>query len=242
MLKVLTTGASLPKGTMPDSRERFGAALKAARERKGISLSQIAGSTKINTSLLENLENGDLSRWPPGLFRRSYLRDYANAVGLPVESTTAEFLELFTDEEPEGGDAPLAAAPAQAPPPAAIAPSDPEGVTSRRILAAAIDAGAVLAISLCSARVAGANMWATSAVVALGYYSLGTAWFGISLGERWVTDWRTRSSSESSSESQCRPAPREGHPAPHATDKPPARRRKRRRAARSHVVHMRIVH
>ena len=44
------------------------------------------------------LERGDLKRWPKGLFRRSFFRDYVRMIGLPVAETTDEFVRLFPDD------------------------------------------------------------------------------------------------------------------------------------------------
>jgi cytoskeleton protein RodZ len=73
--------------------------VKAARERRGITLAAIAQTTKVTASLFEAFERGDLSRWPKGIYRRSYVRDYATAIGLPPEPTVREFLKYFPDEE-----------------------------------------------------------------------------------------------------------------------------------------------
>jgi transcriptional regulator with XRE-family HTH domain len=75
----------------------FGARLRTARERKGIGLDAIAQNTKINAALFDALERGDTSRWPSGIFRRAFLRAYANAIGLDPEATLKEFLEVFPD-------------------------------------------------------------------------------------------------------------------------------------------------
>jgi transcriptional regulator with XRE-family HTH domain len=75
----------------------FGTRLQSQREQKGISLSDISRKTKIKLSLLESLERGDLSYWPHGLFGRSYMRDYAQAIGADVEPLLREFLELHPD-------------------------------------------------------------------------------------------------------------------------------------------------
>lgn len=83
---------------MSDARESFCARLKAAREEKGVSLAEIASTTKVNVELFRGLENNNLSYWPKGLYRRSYLRDYLRCAGLPVESTVAEFVRLFPDD------------------------------------------------------------------------------------------------------------------------------------------------
>ena len=65
------------------SRQEFCLALKAARERAGITLAEIADKTKIPASLFAALERNDLRRWPKGLFRRSFFRDYARMIGVP---------------------------------------------------------------------------------------------------------------------------------------------------------------
>src|SRR5689334_17188203 len=78
----------------------FGARLRQQREERGIPLSVIAGQTKIKVSLLEGLERDDLSHWPPGIFRRAYLRSYATAVGLNADTIVNEFLAIYP-ERPE---------------------------------------------------------------------------------------------------------------------------------------------
>lgn len=82
------------------TREAFGPTLRAARERKGLSLQAIADSTKINPALLAALERNDVSRWPKGIFRRAFLRAHAAAIGLPPEPIVAEFLRLFPEDSP----------------------------------------------------------------------------------------------------------------------------------------------
>ena len=76
---------------MPDS---FGARLRQQRERQQIALSSIAEQTKIKVSLLEELERDDLSHWPVGMFRRSFIRGYAQAIGLDPAPVLVEFLAL----------------------------------------------------------------------------------------------------------------------------------------------------
>src|SRR5207247_10509654 len=60
----------------------FGNRLRLERERRRISLASIAANTKIGLTLLQGLERDDVSRWPSGIFRRSFIRAYAEAVGL----------------------------------------------------------------------------------------------------------------------------------------------------------------
>jgi hypothetical protein len=83
----------------PDGRRSFCARLKSERERRGTSLAAIAASTKIKASLLDALERGDLSRWPKGLYRRAFFKEYISAIGLPLEPTLSDFTDLFSDSE-----------------------------------------------------------------------------------------------------------------------------------------------
>lgn len=77
--------------------ENFGARLRQRRVEQGISLSAIAQQTKIKLSLLEGLERDDVSRWPSGIFRRAYIRTYAQAIGLDPDVIFREFLEVHPE-------------------------------------------------------------------------------------------------------------------------------------------------
>ena len=90
-----TPGTFLPRPSLTDTS--FGARLRHERERRRISLASIAANTKIATPLLEGLERGDISRWPGGIYRRSFMKAYAAAIGLDPVEATREFLEHFPD-------------------------------------------------------------------------------------------------------------------------------------------------
>jgi hypothetical protein len=75
----------------------FGAWLRLQRERQQVPLATIADRTKIKLALLEGLERDDVSHWPAGIFRRSYIRAYAQAVGLEPDSVVREFLNRYPD-------------------------------------------------------------------------------------------------------------------------------------------------
>jgi transcriptional regulator with XRE-family HTH domain len=77
--------------------EGFGARLRRQREEQGIALPTIAGHTKIKQSLLEALERDDVSQWPSGIFRRAYVRSYAQAIGLDPDAIAAEFVRVHPD-------------------------------------------------------------------------------------------------------------------------------------------------
>ena len=75
----------------------FGARLRSQRELQHVELAAIAEDTKINVALLEGLERDDLSRWPGGLFRRAYIRTYAQKIGLDPEKVLREFVACYPD-------------------------------------------------------------------------------------------------------------------------------------------------
>ena len=69
-----------------------GARLREAREKRGVSLRQIATSTRISVMSLEALERSDLSRLPGGIFTRAFIRAYAQEVGLDPDRTIQDFI------------------------------------------------------------------------------------------------------------------------------------------------------
>ncbi|HWW83705.1 MAG TPA: helix-turn-helix domain-containing protein [Vicinamibacterales bacterium] len=70
-----------------------GTKLHDARERVGISLRQIADTTKLSVTTLMALERNEFSRLPGGVFARGYVRSFATEVGLDPEAIVAEFVE-----------------------------------------------------------------------------------------------------------------------------------------------------
>lgn len=189
---------------LEDRRAAFCARLKAARERKGVSLEEIAAPTKISRSMLKGLEDNDLSRWPQGLYRRSYLRDYLRAIDLLEESIVTEFVRLFPDEQSVPAVDPKNS---ERDEPCALSMTLDEDSAARfararkRGPAALIDIVVVLIVSGAAWWTMKADIWASGALVALSYYSIGTVIFGHSLGSRVFenSSWRKRKTSPSTS-------------------------------------------
>src|SRR5688572_4395400 len=77
--------------------QTFGARLRSQREQQQVELAAIAEETKISVALLDGLERDDLSRWPGGLFRRAYVRTYAQKIGLNPDQVLQEFLAAYPD-------------------------------------------------------------------------------------------------------------------------------------------------
>src|SRR3954468_9630725 len=96
--------------------DSFGARLRRERERRNIDVADVAARTKVKACLFEALERDDVSQWPAGLFRRSFIRGYAEAIGLDPKATLLEFLETFPDpaDSPAARPQPTAAAAAVA--------------------------------------------------------------------------------------------------------------------------------
>jgi cytoskeletal protein RodZ len=90
---------------MPGDRSGgdFGAKLREARERRGISIRQISNATKISVAVLEALERNDISRLPGGIFGRAFVRSYAAEVGLDPEATLQDFIARFPNETVTAG-------------------------------------------------------------------------------------------------------------------------------------------
>jgi len=77
--------------------DSFGARLRYERERRQIGLKSVAEGTKIGVGLLEGLERDDVSRWPSGIFRKSFVRAYAAAIGVDPDAVVREFVERYPD-------------------------------------------------------------------------------------------------------------------------------------------------
>ena len=82
-----------------NSNHGLGPLLRAHRERQGLTLEALAESIKVKRSLLNDLERNDVSRWPPGIFGRALVREYAKSIGLPADDMVRQFLELLSPEE-----------------------------------------------------------------------------------------------------------------------------------------------
>lgn len=105
---------------MIDERTDIGSRLRAAREARGVSLRQIADSTKLAVSTLEALERGQVGRLPGGIYRRAIVRAFAQEIGLDPEETLQGFLAQYPDDLP-----PPAAGRLSDPPEVAVVPRQP---------------------------------------------------------------------------------------------------------------------
>ena len=74
---------------------RFGEELREQRERRGISLSDVAVATRVSLRYLSALEESRFAELPGGVFSKGIVRSYANCCGLDAEGTLQKFLEAM---------------------------------------------------------------------------------------------------------------------------------------------------
>jgi transcriptional regulator with XRE-family HTH domain len=194
-------------------RDTFGPRLRRERERRGISLETIAVVTKVGVELWDGLERNDFGRWPSGIFARAFVRDYARAVGLDAEEVVDEFCRLFPVGDRRAtriikAQAELIGHDAAALDEASLLPPQGDRRSSAadrrdatrlrwirrapRLGAAAVDLACTLSLATVASMLTGAGFWASFGVVALVYYSAGTAAIGASPGTLAVEQLRHR--------------------------------------------------
>jgi transcriptional regulator with XRE-family HTH domain len=175
-----------------NERRAFGERLRRQREKQHITLDQIAASTKVAASLFAGLEKGDCSRWPGGMYNRSFIRGYASAVRLDPDDVAAEFAEYYS-APPDAADLPARGRPKE---PAAAATAfalrlklevDPEELRRRAARRAILAVADVLAIALVAGMVAlasGIAYWSALAIFSITYQVAVRLLSGVSPAER----------------------------------------------------------
>jgi transcriptional regulator with XRE-family HTH domain len=194
-------------------RDTFGPRLRAERERRGISLDTIAAVTNVSADLWDGLERNDVSRWPSGIFARSFVRDYARAIGLDETEVVNDFCRLFPNgdrrarrlieahariighqpkvDDQVGGLPPEGDRRAAATPP-------PEPAKAVRLLlaprtvATVLDTAGVLAMAGGASYVLRTGFYETAGVLAILYYGVATMTLGSSAGTLVVAALRQR--------------------------------------------------
>ena len=73
-----------------------GAALRAARDAAGLSVPEVAQRLKLTVRLVEAIEANDRKRFPPAVYLRGFVRNYAKLLGLEAEP----LVEAYAMERP----------------------------------------------------------------------------------------------------------------------------------------------
>lgn len=89
----------------------FGESLRRERELRGVSLQDIAASTKIGVRMLKAIEEDRLDKLPQGLFVRGFVREYARSLALDEQKVMTDLsfhlsppgVEGFESERKAGG-------------------------------------------------------------------------------------------------------------------------------------------
>jgi transcriptional regulator with XRE-family HTH domain len=155
------------------SNHGFGPLLRAHRERRGITLDALAESIKVNASLLAKLERNDVTRWPPGIYGRALVREYAKSIGLPADDVVRQFLELLSppaerrDVQLSGQDVGGADATVDLRLTFADASAHTRARTEHRLVGAGGELTFVLVTGCLVALATGLQVWTAIAIVAL---------------------------------------------------------------------------
>lgn len=177
---------------MINERRAFGERLRRHREKQHVTLEQIAASTKVAASLFAGLEQGDCSRWPGGMYSRSFMRGYAAAVRLDPDDISAEFTEYY-NAPPEPVSPATSATPTRHLPPGApfalrlkleVDPVELRRRAARRAILAVADILAVAAVAGIVALAAGISYWSALAIFSIVYQVSVRLLSGVSPAER----------------------------------------------------------
>ena len=76
----------------------IGEKLRKAREAKGLSISEIEKTTKIQSRYLEAIENNEFDKLPGDFYVRAFIRQYAQIVGLDGKELLNEYSEAPVNE------------------------------------------------------------------------------------------------------------------------------------------------
>lgn len=79
----------------------IGSSLREARSRAGLELAEVEAATMIRARYLDALETERFELLPAGPYRGSFLREYAEFLGLDGDLFTAEYQLRFAAPEPE---------------------------------------------------------------------------------------------------------------------------------------------
>lgn len=96
--KTTVLHSAMGKAFVADARAGPAAWLREAREDKGLTLDDLARTTKISVGILMALEAGDMRKLPATVFVRGFVKAYAKEVGLDPDETTDLYLAQLAPE------------------------------------------------------------------------------------------------------------------------------------------------
>lgn len=81
--------------------KEIGSLLKEAREKKNLSIQDVAQAIKINSKTLQAIEDGDSENLPAKPFLRGFVQSYARYLELNVDEVMKKFLEIAGTTKPK---------------------------------------------------------------------------------------------------------------------------------------------
>src|SRR5688572_16570198 len=79
--------------------ETLGENLRAAREERGVSISEVAEQTRIAPMYIECIENDNYKPLPGGIFNKGFVKSYARFIGYDEQQALQEYNRLVTEAE-----------------------------------------------------------------------------------------------------------------------------------------------
>lgn len=76
----------------------LGERLRAEREKRGLTIEELARRTRIHARFFEAIERDEASSLPSGFFYRSFVRQYARMLGLPEDAYQGEIERSLAEE------------------------------------------------------------------------------------------------------------------------------------------------
>ena len=75
----------------------LGEKLRAAREERGFSISEVSEQTRISSLYLQSIEHDDYRILPGGIFNKGFVKSYAKFVGLNEQEALADYSRLLSE-------------------------------------------------------------------------------------------------------------------------------------------------
>jgi len=79
--------------------ETLGENLRAAREQRGVSISEVAEQTRIAPMYIECIENDNYKPLPGGIFNKGFVKSYARFIGYDEHQALQEYNQLIMQSE-----------------------------------------------------------------------------------------------------------------------------------------------
>ena len=104
------TGSTLANGQVNRNTEdsamtarsrAFGEMFVQRRQRLGLTLQEVSSFTKLHPRFLKAIEQGDFSKLPGGILSKSFIRSYAQEIGIDDSQAVSEYLAITGQAPPE---------------------------------------------------------------------------------------------------------------------------------------------